>query len=420
MKNMAQITIEMVDQVLDRLPYATYKEAREALIKTDGNVLDAIIYIESGQKDTGFENKKESIRRFGENISQESERIRGQLGDLFKKTTVVRIIVEKEGKVVLNIPLTLGVLGVAAMPVLSLLGLSAAVLSKYSVLITDEASGESVDMGSLTPEKLEILKEIIFNSFEDIRGTFKKSKDVEEDDYQDDADDDKTIKIVGFNKAEDEYLEILEGTQGLSDLEILQQMQNEEPLIDGLVTKEDDDLSNKRPNRLLQLDDTEEILGLDKDSENISGGTSLPKRRMTGPTEDVKLGHIQTSKTYVEEDNKLIQENEHEKFKNYKMPPISLLNKVSGGGDKKSKHRVLENARRLEKTLRDFGVDANINQVTVGPTITRYEIQPSPGVKVSKIVNLTDDIALSLAAKSIRMESSLEVFVASVSPQVSP
>ena len=183
---MAQITIEMVDQVLDRLPYATYKEAREALIKTDGNVLDAIIYIESGQKDTGFENKKESIRRFGENISQESERIRGQLGDLFKKTTVVRIIVEKEGKVVLNIPLTLGVLGVAAMPVLSLLGLSAAVLSKYSVLITDEASGEIVDMGSLTPEKLEILKEIIFNSFEDIRGTFKKSKDVEEDDSSDD------------------------------------------------------------------------------------------------------------------------------------------------------------------------------------------------------------------------------------------
>lgn len=183
---MAQITIEMVDQVLDRLPYATYKEAREALIKTDGNVLDAIIYIESGQKDTGFENKKESIRRFGENISQESERIRGQLGDLFKKTTVVRIIVEKEGKVVLNIPLTLGVLGVAAMPVLSLLGLSAAVLSKYSVLITDEASGESVDMGSLTPEKLEILKEIIFNTFEDIRGTFKKSKDVEEDDSSDD------------------------------------------------------------------------------------------------------------------------------------------------------------------------------------------------------------------------------------------
>ena len=65
----------------------------------------------------------------------------------------------------------------------------------------------------------------------------------------------------------------------------------------------------------------------------------------------------------------------------------------------------MENANLLEKTLKDFGVDAKVSQVTVGPAITRYEINPSPGVKVSKIVNLTDDIALSLAAKSIRMEA---------------
>ena len=70
-----------------------------------------------------------------------------------------------------------------------------------------------------------------------------------------------------------------------------------------------------------------------------------------------------------------------------------------------SKKKVLKNASLLEKTLADFGVEAKVNQVTVGPTITRYEIQPSPGVKVSKIVNLTDDIALSLAARSIRMEA---------------
>ena len=239
--------------------------------------------------------------------------------------------------------------------------------------------------------------------FERIRDKFHKNEEVE--DYEDEVDDDKTIKIVGFNKAEDDYLEILEGTQGLSDLEILQQMQKEEPIIDGLVTKEDEDLSNKRSNKLLQLDDEEDTLGLGQESNLEASGASLPKRKMTGLTEDVMMGHIPTSKTYVEEDDKLIPENEHEKYKNYKMPPISLLNKLAGGGDKKSKHKVLENARRLEKTLRDFGVDANINQVTVGPTITRYEIQPSPGVKVSKIVNLTDDIALSLAAKSIRMEA---------------
>ena len=69
------------------------------------------------------------------------------------------------------------------------------------------------------------------------------------------------------------------------------------------------------------------------------------------------------------------------------------------------KKKVLKNASLLEQTLLDFGVEAKVNQVTVGPTITRYEIQPSPGVKVSKIVNLTDDIALSLAARSIRMEA---------------
>ena len=237
--------------------------------------------------------------------------------------------------------------------------------------------------------------------FEKIKDKFHKDEDEV---FDEDIDDDKTIKIVGFNKAEDDYLEILEGTQGLSDLEILQQMQKEEPIIDGLVTKEEE-ISERAANKLLQLDEEDYEGSHGKSLEGLDMEEIPGKKKMNGLTEDVKLGHIQTSKTYVEEDDKLVQENEHEKYKNYKMPPISLLNKIASGGDKKSKHKVLENARRLEQTLRDFGVDANINQVTVGPTITRYEIQPRPGVKVSKIVNLTDDIALSLAAKSIRMEA---------------
>ncbi len=237
--------------------------------------------------------------------------------------------------------------------------------------------------------------------FEKIKDKFHKDEDEV---FDEDIDDDKTIKIVGFNKAEDDYLEILEGTQGLSDLEILQQMQKEEPIIDGLVTKEEE-ISERAANKLLQLDEEDYEGSHGKSLEGLDMEEIPSKKKMNGLTEDVKLSHIQTSKTYVEEDDKLVQENEHEKYKNYKMPPISLLNKIASGGDKKSKHKVLENARRLEQTLRDFGVDANINQVTVGPTITRYEIQPRPGVKVSKIVNLTDDIALSLAAKSIRMEA---------------
>ena len=69
------------------------------------------------------------------------------------------------------------------------------------------------------------------------------------------------------------------------------------------------------------------------------------------------------------------------------------------------KKELIENAGKLEGILNDFGVDAKVVQVTKGPSVTRFEIQPSPGVKVSKIVNLQDDIALGLAASGVRMEA---------------
>lgn len=166
---MTQITIEMVDQVLERLPYATYKEAKEALLKTDGDVLEAIIYIEEGDAQSFG---KAKFDEFEEKISKDAEKIKSQLIELLKKATVVRIKVEKEGRNIVNIPLTVGVVGAAIMPVFALLGLSAAVLSKYSVKIVDDISGDEVDLGSMTPEKLEILKEMFLNSFQDIKSTF--------------------------------------------------------------------------------------------------------------------------------------------------------------------------------------------------------------------------------------------------------
>ena len=69
------------------------------------------------------------------------------------------------------------------------------------------------------------------------------------------------------------------------------------------------------------------------------------------------------------------------------------------------KKDLIENANKLEETLSNFGVDAKVVQVTKGPSVTRFELQPSPGVKVSKIVNLQDDIALGLAANGVRMEA---------------
>ena len=92
--------------------------------------------------------------------------------------------------------------------------------------------------------------------------------------------------------------------------------------------------------------------------------------------------------------------------KEYVFPSMDLLNINSKlklkNEDKKD---LIENANKLEETLSNFGVEAKVVQVTKGPSVTRFELQPSPGVKVSKIVNLQDDIALGLAANGVRMEA---------------
>lgn len=89
----------------------------------------------------------------------------------------------------------------------------------------------------------------------------------------------------------------------------------------------------------------------------------------------------------------------------YVYPPISLLGRDPQSGGNHSKAEMIENAKKLESTLKSFGVDAKVIQINKGPTVTRYELSPSQGVKVSKIVNLADDIALNLAASGIRIEA---------------
>lgn len=91
--------------------------------------------------------------------------------------------------------------------------------------------------------------------------------------------------------------------------------------------------------------------------------------------------------------------------KPYKLPPFRLLSKPNNGGKGGDQNDYMQTARKLEATLESFGVRAKVLEVVRGPSVTRYEIQPDIGVKVSRIVNLTDDIALALAAKDIRMEA---------------
>lgn len=91
--------------------------------------------------------------------------------------------------------------------------------------------------------------------------------------------------------------------------------------------------------------------------------------------------------------------------KPYKLPPLNLLAMPKEDTSSASQADYMQTARKLETTLESFGVRARVLEVVRGPAVTRYEIQPDVGVKVSRIVGLTDDIALALAAKDIRMEA---------------
>jgi S-DNA-T family DNA segregation ATPase FtsK/SpoIIIE len=97
----------------------------------------------------------------------------------------------------------------------------------------------------------------------------------------------------------------------------------------------------------------------------------------------------------------------NEKPGTYVFPPPELLKRFSENESnlKHIRSSAVENARKLEATLESFGVNAKVINVSVGPAFTRFELQPAPGIKVSRIVNLTDDIALNLASAGVRIEA---------------
>lgn len=89
----------------------------------------------------------------------------------------------------------------------------------------------------------------------------------------------------------------------------------------------------------------------------------------------------------------------------YTLPTLDLLSDHGIARDNDNKKNILDNARRIEDTMKNFDVDARISEINKGPTVTCYELQPAPGVKVSRILNLSDDLALSLATSDIRIEA---------------
>ena len=142
---------------------------------------------------------------------------------------------------------------------------------------------------------------------------------------------------------------------------------------------------------------------------NIKKGKNKEKEEAKTVNPDVIDANLfRTEQETKEEKVKEVLQLEHTitvEDEHYEFPPIQLLSENDKKVNKGGKKAVTDTATKLQKTLYSFGVSAKVENVSVGPAITRYELKPAEGVRVSKIANLADDIALNLAAETIRIEA---------------
>ena len=158
-----------------------------------------------------------------------------------------------------------------------------------------------------------------------------------------------------------------------------------------IISREKEDKKKKLKIMLEDNAVTEDQINIKIASNNNEEQTSLFKKQ-----EEIKEDK---SKEILTLEHALTVEDE-----NYEFPPVEFLT-PGKATTKMGKKAVADTASKLQKTLYSFGVSAKVENVSVGPTITRYELKPAEGVRVSKIANLADDIALSLAAETIRIEA---------------
>ena len=190
---MSKITIEAIDQVMERVPGATYAQIKEALLKTDGDVIEAIILLEGK---TFTEESNKGKKTFEDVFGKDSEQIKEDICELIRKSNVVRIVIEKNGKIIMNIPITVGVVGVVFAPILTLIGLSASVLAKYRIKIENEDEGTVIDLGEFSEEKLNIVKDMVTNAAKDVKEAVDKKNKNTDDKHNDNNEE----VIINLNK----------------------------------------------------------------------------------------------------------------------------------------------------------------------------------------------------------------------------
>lgn len=230
-------------------------------------------------------------------------------------------------------------------------------------IITDE-----VDDTTMVEEKTGFFKKLMKDK--DKKQNQQEFVPNEDNEDYNEYDDEKTVKIVGFNQADDDVLEILEGTQTVDYTQ------------DDL--KELNDLMRGKTNTQSTLEETNDYSDtLFNTNVNTKNNSDLEQLQFNLPS-----------------DKK--QENISNESSSYKKPSINCLKNYNGS---KNSYKEQNKSKEVIDTLKNFNIEIQDCNATFGPTITRYEVSPKPGTKVSKIVNLSDDLALSLAARSIRIEA---------------
>ena len=160
--------------------------------------------------------------------------------------------------------------------------------------------------------------------------------------------------------------------------------------------------------RILEEEDKKGRKKYDHKDDDLTPLTKESKKTQSIQPDVIENNLFRQEEEKKEDKTKEVLQLEHAMVvedENYEYPPIELLSKPDKKKLKGGAKALTDTATKLQKTLYSFGVSAKVENVSVGPAITRYELKPAEGVRVSKIANLADDIALNLAAETIRIEA---------------
>lgn len=135
----------------------------------------------------------------------------------------------------------------------------------------------------------------------------------------------------------------------------------------------------------------------------ITDYTSSNKEQETISKKDPIKKINSKSQEYIINNNQI--DTKPKNISHYTLPTINLLNDYTSKNESNDKKEIINNAKIIEETMKNFGIEATVTHINIGPTITCYELTPAPGIKLSRIVSLSDNISLSLAMPDIRIEA---------------